>query len=343
MFSLLLVLAVAAVCFVFSSYMGYRVAALVLLVTVSLIAVSFDILPVLLAAALSAFIWDFFFIPPRFTFHVDTTDDTILLIMYFVIALVNAVLTYKIRHVEKIARQREEKANAVKLYNTLFNSLSHELKTPIAAIIGATDNLVESNSNLSDENKKQLIQEISKASFRLNEQVENLLNMSRLESGFLKPGKDWCDVTEIVYSTVKRIEENGINQRINISIKNDLPLIRSDKMMLEQIVFNLLSNAVRYTPAGSIINIAAMLYTDLLQVVIEDNGRGFPEKDLPFVFDKFYLLENAANRGTGLGLSIVKEFTEALGGTVQLQNLSAGGARFTIYLPAGNSTIKMQS
>lgn len=340
-FSLLLVLAVAALCFVFSSYMGYRVAALVLLVTVSLIAVSFDILPVLLAAALSAFIWDFFFIPPRFTFHVDTTDDTILLIMYFVIAMVNAVLTYKIRQVEKIARQREEKANAVKLYNTLFNSLSHELKTPIAAIIGATDNLAGSNNNLTEENKKQLIKEISKASFRLNEQVENLLNMSRLESGFLKPGKDWCDVTEIIYNTVKRIEENGITQRINISIKNDLPLIRSDKMMLEQIVFNLLSNAVRYTPAGSIINVSAMLYTDLLQLVIEDNGRGFPEKDLPFVFDKFYLLENAANRGTGLGLSIVKEFTEALGGSVQLQNLTSGGARFTIYIPAGKSTIKI--
>lgn len=333
LYSLLLVLAVAALCFVFSSYMGYRVVALVLLVTVSLIAVLFEIWPVLLAATLSAFIWDFFFIPPRFTFHVATTDDTILLIMYFVIALVNAVLTYKLRQIEKIARQREEKANAVKLYNTLFNSLSHELKTPIATIIGATDNLYDTNSKLTEENKRLLIHEISKASFRLNEQVENLLNMSRLESGFLKPGKDWCDVTEIIYSTVKRIESNRITQQINITIKNDLPLIRSDKMMMEQIIFNLLGNAVRYTPPDSIINVSAILHAAFLQLVIEDNGRGFPDKDIPFVFEKFYLLENAANKGTGLGLSIVKEFTEALGGSIHLKNLSSGGARFTIHLP----------
>jgi two-component system sensor histidine kinase KdpD len=340
LFSLLLVLLVSAICFALSSYMGYRVVALVLLLTVSLIAVSFDILPVLIAAALSAFIWDFFFISPRFTFHVSSTDDTILLIMYFVIAMVNAVLTYKIRQIEKIARQREEKANAVKLYNTLLNSLSHELKTPIATIIGATDNLQADNNNLSNENKQQLVSEIAKASFRLNEQVENLLNLSRLESGFLKPRKDWCDVVEIVYDMVKRIEENNISQRIVININPDLPLVRSDKTMLGQIVYNLLSNAVRYTPAGCTIHVSAMQFADLLQLVIEDNGKGFPEKDIAFVFEKFYLLENAANKGTGLGLSIVKGFTEALGGSVELQNLSAGGAKFTIHIPAESSKLK---
>lgn len=128
------------------------------------------------------------FIPPHFTIHVESTEDAILLIMYFIIAMVNAVLTYKIRQVEKLARLREEKAKAVKLYNTFLNSLSHELKTPIAAIIGATDNL-QSGGNLSEENKAQLVEEIAKASFRLNQQVENLLNMSRIESGFLKPKK----------------------------------------------------------------------------------------------------------------------------------------------------------
>jgi two-component system sensor histidine kinase KdpD len=128
---------VAGFCYLLSGFMGYRVAALVLLLTVSLLAVSFDILPVLLSAALSAFIWDFFFIPPRFTIHVDNTEDAILLVMYFIIAMINAVLSYKIRQIEKAAQLREERANSVKLYNTILNSLSHELRTPIAAIIGA--------------------------------------------------------------------------------------------------------------------------------------------------------------------------------------------------------------
>ena len=141
LYSILGVLLVSAVCFALSGLLGYRTVAFVLLLTVSLMAILFDILPVLVSAVLSAFIWDFFFIPPRFTIHVDTAEDTILLVMYFVIALINGVLTYKIRQVEKASRLKEERANSVKLYNTVLNSLSHELRTPLAAIIGATDNL----------------------------------------------------------------------------------------------------------------------------------------------------------------------------------------------------------
>ena len=202
-------------CFGLSEFIGYHVVAFILLLTVSLLAVMFDILPVLLAAALSAFIWDIFFIPPRFTIHVGTTEDAILLIMYFVIALINGVLTYKIKQIEKAARLKEEKANSVKLYNTILNSLSHELSTPIATIIGATDNL-QSNQNLSAVNKEQLIAEISKASLRLNQQVENLLNISRLESGHIKPKNDWCDIEELIYEVVRRVEENDSNRKIGV-------------------------------------------------------------------------------------------------------------------------------
>ena len=197
------VLLVAAICYALSGIMGYRVVALILLLLVSLLAISFDILPVLISAALSAFIWGFCFIPPRFTIHINTTEDTILLLMYFVIAMINGVLTHKIRRAEKKARLKEERANSVKLYNTILNSLSHELRTPIAAIIGATDNL-QSNTHLTEENRTQLIAEISKASLRLNQQVENLLNISRLESGHIQPKNDWCDIVELVYEVVKK-------------------------------------------------------------------------------------------------------------------------------------------
>jgi len=339
--SLIIVIFISLVCYGFTPYIGYRVIALILLLTVSLIAISLDILPVLLAAALSAFIWDFFFIPPRFTFHVSSTDDTILLVMYFIIAMVNAVLTYKIRQIEKIARQREEKANAIKLYNTLLNSLSHELRTPIATIIGATDNLQAKNVNLSPENKSQLVAEISKASFRLNQQVENLLNISRLESGFIKPKKDWCDISEIVYSIVTRIEENKITQKTKINISQSMPLVNSDKGMLEQILYNLINNAVLYSESNSTINISAMCHADILRIIVEDNGKGFPQEEMQNVCEKFYRLKDTKTGGTGLGLSIVKGFAEALGGSVHLENISDGGARFTVSIPVKTSNINV--
>ncbi|MES1214687.1 MAG: DUF4118 domain-containing protein, partial [Bacteroidota bacterium] len=245
-YSTAIIVSVSAICFILSGFMGYRVVAFILLLSVSLLAITFDILPVLFSAALSAFVWDFFFIPPRFTIHVDTTEDNILLIMYFVIAMISGVLTYKLRQVEKASNLKEEKANSVKLYNTILDSLSHELRTPIAAIIGATDNL-KSNANLTNENKEQLISEIFKASLRLNQQVENLLNISRLESGHIKPKNDWCDIEELIYEEVKRVEENNAKRKINISISPDIPLCFIDKGMLEQIIYNLLNNAAIHT------------------------------------------------------------------------------------------------
>ncbi|MBK7882720.1 MAG: DUF4118 domain-containing protein [Chitinophagaceae bacterium] len=339
-FSMLLVLLASAICYVLSSIIDYKVVAFILLVIVSVLAVCFDILPVLLAATISALIWDFFFIPPRFTLHVGTTGDSILLLMYFIIALVNAVLTYKIRQVEKIANEKEQKANTVKLYNTLLNSLSHELRTPIAAIMGATDNLQNNNSNLTPQNRYDLVNEISKASFRLNQQVDNLLNMSRLESGFMQPKNDWCDIQEIIYSVIKRIEENDISQKITVNINPAIPLFKLDKGMLEQIIYNLLNNAVLYTGQNCRIEVIAICYTDLLQIIIEDNGKGFPEEEISNVFDKFYRLKNSKAGGTGLGLSIAKGFAEAMNGSIALENIPTGGARFTIAIPAEVSYLK---
>lgn len=333
-FSLLLVCSVASLCYIFSGLIGYKVVALILLLAVSLLAISFDILPVLSAALLSALVWNYFFIPPRFTFHVSNTEDVILFIMYFVIALINAVLTYKIRQVQKIARKKEERANTIKLYNTLLNSLSHELRTPIATIVGASDTLQDNYPQLSEDDKAILLAQISMASFRLNQQVENLLNMSRLESGFLQPKRDWCDINEIVYNAVKRIEEHKYTQPITVDINPDLPLFRLDKMMVEQIIYNLLNNACLYTQWNSRIYIGARSYANVLELVVEDNGKGFPDDEINKVFNKFYRLKNTQTGGTGLGLSIVKGFTEALGGTVQLENVKPGGARFTIELPA---------
>ncbi len=336
------IIVMSAICFVLSEFIGYRVVAFILLLAVSLLAITFDILPVLVSAALSALIWDYFFIPPRFTIHVETTEDSILLIMYFVIAMINGVLTYKIRQVEKLSRLKEERANSVKLYNTILDSLSHELRTPIAAIIGATDNL-QLNENLSKEMKDQLIAEISRASLRLNQQVENLLNISRLESGHIQPKNDWCDIVELVYDVVKRVEENNPRRNVSISINHDIPLCYLDKGMLDQVLYNLVNNAAIHTQLKSIITISGSCHADLLEMIIEDNGPGFKSNGIKDVFHKFSREKNSKSSGSGLGLSIVKGFTEALGGSVTLEKGSLGGAKFTVAIPVKTNDIKVMN
>jgi two-component system sensor histidine kinase KdpD len=344
--AVLFVCLVAGVCFIFSNYIGYKVVAFVLFITVSTIAMFFDILPVLLAALLSALIWDYFFIPPRFTFHIGDTEDMIMLLMYFVIASVNAALTFKIRQVEKIAREEEEKANTVKLYNLLLNSLSHELRTPIATIIGASDNLLTDKNKISEDNKKHLIEEISKASLRLNHQVENLLNMSRLESGFIQPKKDWCDVNELIYSVINQLDEELKHHKIKVELKEGLPLFKLDYGLMQQVLYNLISNAAIYTPQASEIVIKADIYkevskrnsvlerlVEMLILTVEDNGKGFPNKEIHKVFDKFYRVDSSKTGGTGLGLSIVKGLVEAHKGKIKLNNREEGGSRFIIEIP----------
>src|SRR3954468_9479153 len=161
-------LVVALICFSISDLVGYRVVALLLLVTVSINSIFLDIKPVLTAAILSALIWNFFFIPPRFTFAINNAEDVLMFLMYFVVALINGVFTTRIRKAEKEANQKRERENTIKLYNTLLNSLSHELRTPISTIVGASDNLLSMADKLSEHNKFELATEISKASLQLN-------------------------------------------------------------------------------------------------------------------------------------------------------------------------------
>ncbi len=257
------------------------------------------------------------------------------------------------RRIEKQAMEKEEKAKTIKLYNTLFNTLSHELKTPIATIIAATDNLKENANNLTEGNKEELIGEISIASLRLNQQVGNLLNMSRLESGNMQLKKDWCDINELIYSVVNRLEENLGHHKLNIAIEKDIPFYKLVYVLVEQILYNLLYNASIYTPKYSDIFISAKNANDKtyaltpttkeksevvaeinsLIVQVEDRGSGFPEDELEKVFDRFYRLQNTKTGGTGLGLSIVKGFVEAHDGKVTLDNVPHG-ARFTVEIPA---------
>lgn len=318
-------------------FLHYRTVALILMLVVSVSAMLFDIYPVLITAFLSAFIWNFFFIPPTFTLHIGSGEDTLMFLMYFVIALINAVLSYKIREYQNLERDKKERENTLTLYNSLLNSLSHEMRTPIATIIGATDILNENAEKISEIHKTELLKEIETAGLRLNRQVDNLLNMSRLESNSMKLNYDWCDIQEIVKDAIKHNREHQKNHTIKIDRNIDLPFVKTDRFLVEQILINLIHNALAYTPDNTEIVIKVDIEKSKMILKISDNGPGIPENELQSVFDKFYRLPNSKAGGTGLGLSIVKGFVEAMYGEINLENQRSGGAKFTIQIPVETS------
>ena len=331
---ILVTLSVSAICYGTTDLIFYRTVALLLLASVSLLAMFFPVYPVLVSATLSALLWDYFFIPPHFTLIVTKTEDMLMLGMYFVIALLNGVLTSKIRQYEKIEYQKEERQNTIKLYKTLFDSISHELRTPIATIVGATDNLLTKSTHpLSEQNKDKLINEISIAAFRLNRLIDNLLNMQRLESGFLKPKQDWCDMNELVSNVQNRLKDELQSHIVHINIDKDFPLVKLDFGLIEQAVYNIVYNASVYTPSDSTISITAMLKNNNLFITITDNGTGFIEEELEYVFTKYFYSNKAKKGGIGLGLSITKGFVDAHKGEVFIENQPTGGAKFTLKIP----------
>lgn len=337
--SIILIVLTAILSFFSVDFIGYRAIALILLLVVSFNAILFDIFPVMLSALLSALIWNFFFIPPILTFHIGTTEDGLMFLMYFVIASINAVLTYKMREVEKKERDEEEKVKTIKLYNTLLNSLSHELRTPVSAIIGAVDTLKENNDKLSLKNQTELLSQIDIASIRLNRQIENLLNMSRLESGMLKLNLDWCDLNELIFSVIQKLLPINNKHTIDFNANEHLPLFKMDTGLMEQVLYNIIYNAILYTPEKSKINIVADYQSENCVITISDNGYGFPESEIQYVFEKFYRLPQSIAGGSGLGLSISTGFVEAHNGKIKLENEKENGAKFTITIPAETSFI----
>ena len=337
--SFLSVSIVSILCLFIRNSIDYRIVGYILLVLVSILAIFFKIKPVLLAAVLSSLALDFLFINPYYTLHIDNAEDAFLLVMFFIIALINAVLTNKLRIMQRKIQEEETRAKTLKLYNTLLDSLSHELRTPIAAILGSIDILQQKEVNLSTETQFKLQSEIEKATMKLNYQVENLLNMSRLESGYMQPKFDWCDITEIIHNVCHRLSEETSEHRIKFFIEDNLPLFKLDYGLFEQVIYNLVYNCSQHTPKGATIEIQVKYDVDIdshiylikkCLITISDDGYGFPVDEIDRAFDKFYRFKNSKTGGTGLGLSIVKGFVEAQNGTINLTNNENGGATFKL-------------
>jgi two-component system sensor histidine kinase KdpD len=473
----------AGIFFLLKEFVGYQVVSFALLFMVSILAFFFGSGPILLAATLSSLIWDFFFIPPPYTLHVERPEDMLMLAMFFIIALLNGVLTSRVRGQEQKIRIREERTHALyqlakelsavsgiddvltlavrdirkyfklesaiilkndnsrlekqayhettlsfsenemsiaewtfrhsakagkftdtlpsgnytfyplkgnnanmgviavkhdvlftqgeeqfwegflpqisgkiereflrnearsayllnesdKLYKTLFNSISHELRIPVATIMGASDALL--SSDYQPEIRSALYDEINIASVRLNRLIENLLNMSRLDSGRISPHMDWCDLHDLINKVLQTLSAELKPFTVHVVLSESMPLVKLDFGLMEQVLQNLLLNATQHAPEGSNLRVKFFYDNGYLMIQVMDRGSGFSPTDLNRIFNKFYRGELAVPGGTGLGLSIVKGFVEAHNGTIIAENRTNGGARFTIKIPTEISDI----
>ncbi len=456
---------------------GYQVISFGLLFLVSILALFYGTGPILLAASMSALIWDYFFIPPQFTIHVEEPEDMLMLVMFFIIALLNGILTSRVRRQEKKIRVREERTHALyqltrelamttgieevskvgikyiqkyfnlecavllksdsgrlenqilsdskiglsenelsvadwvyknsakagkntdtlpsasytfypltgntenmgviaieqsavftqgedqfweavlsqisgkyereflrnaakktyilneseKLYKTLFNSISHELRIPVATILGASDILL--SQTYPEETRNKLYTEISTASLRLNRLIENLLNMSRLESGRITARPDWCDVHDLANNVAENLKHELLPFKLSTIIQADMPLVFIDFGLIEQALHNLVLNATQHSQPGTNIRLKFFYDNGSMIIQVMDRGTGFPASEEISVFEKFHRGKDAKAGGTGLGLSIVKGFIEAHQGNVVAENRRNGGAIFTINIP----------
>jgi two-component system sensor histidine kinase KdpD len=242
---------------------------------------------------------------------------------------------YEREYLRNEARKAYILSESEKLYKTLFNSISHEFRIPVATIIGASDTLL--SQSFPEETRIKLYNEINIASVRLNRLIENLLNMSRLETGLITPHPDWCDVQDLANKVADSLRQELQPFGFSVVIAPDMPLVYIDFGLSEQILHNLLLNSTQNSPSGSNIRVKFFYDDGFLVMQVMDRGKGFPESEIPSVFNKFYRGKDAKAGGTGLGLSIVKGFTEAQKGTVTAENRQNGGALFTIKIPTGMS------
>jgi two-component system sensor histidine kinase KdpD len=327
------VAALTIACWLLTPLTGYAAISLIYLLGVLLAGMVLSRGPVLLVATLSALSWNFLFIPPRFTLHIAKLEDALTFATFFIIALTVGSLTAQLKAREHLAAQVQLAKNSERLRKTLLDCVSHELKTPLAAIGAASQELLRLTPDAQNaEMLKQLAGEIHHGSHRLHRVVNNLLDMNRLESGVIRPNSEWCDVRELLQSAIEIERESIDGREIRLDVPDNIPLALLDHALIEQAVAKLLANAASYTQPRLPIELDAE-YKEELVISVSDRGPGFPVESVERLFEKFYRGDGRKTGGLGLGLSIACGFVEAHGGRLTAENRDGGGARFTIRLP----------
>lgn len=232
-------------------------------------------------------------------------------------------------HVNEAMQKAEIAQRSSQLQKTLLDSVSHELKTPLTTLSLSAEAL-QKEKNM--ENIHSIAEEVTTATSRLHRIVNDLLDMTRLESGAIEPKLEWCDLKEVFADLLIQLKEIAPDRNISIKMDNN-SLIKTDPALLSKALFNILHNATLYAPKTGAIFLEAVIEAEELMIKVRDQGPGLSEKALQQIFEKFYRGDENVSGGTGLGLSIAKGFVQALGGTIRATNATEGGALFILNVP----------
>ena len=232
------------------------------------------------------------------------------------------------------AKRAEVLQEADKLQKALLNSVSHNLRTPLASVLGVLNTILEDGSLLDLSTQQSLLRTAQGEARQLDWLVQNLLDMTRLEGGAIRVKAEPCDVHDVVAAALRQLGESARSHAILVNIAPGLPLVPMDDVLMVQVLVNLLDNALKYSPANAPVEIQARLAAGQLEIAVLDRGRGIPEGELERVFHKFYRVAvPGPPKGTGLGLSICKGFVEAHNGRILAKRRTEGGTEIVVFLP----------
>lgn len=252
---------------------------------------------------------------------------------YLEVMIRQAAVAFDRAELAEKARQAALRVKTEELRSTLLSTVSHDLRTPIAAITGA-GTMLRDDPGLPPEVTAEMVSTICEEAERLEHIVSNLLDMTRLESGAIDLRRDWVPVVELVGGALTRLRTALSDRTVTAELPEELPLISVDPVLFEQLLVNLLENATKYTPPGSPIEIVAAREEGIVSIEVRDRGPGLPPGDEERVFERFYRVASAGQPGVGLGLSICRAIARVHGGTLVAANRPGGGAVFRLTTPA---------
>ena len=308
--------------------------AMVYLLAVVIVALAYSRGPAIVATVLAVATFDWLFVPPQGAF---TVEDAQYLLTFAIILAVGLIISRLKRNVRVQARAQaklEAAAQTERMRSTLLASISHDLRTPLAVMTGASSTLAERGERLSAEEREALARSIYEQAREMSERVAKLLQMTRLEVGGIALERDWASLAEIAAAVLSRLRERLTGHRVVLELAEDLPLVRVDAALIDQVLANLLENAARYTPPGTVVRLRARREAQELVVSVEDFGAGLPPGDIERVFAKFeHGAAEARGGGMGLGLAICRAIVGLHGGRIWAEKLPLGGSAFRFTVP----------
>jgi two-component system sensor histidine kinase KdpD len=349
---------------------------LVLLLNVLCIATRWGSLPALTASVLALLCFNFFFLPPFGTFKIAARDNWIAAVVFLITAVTAGQLSARAkrraeeavvgkREIERLyaelrdaferASHTEALRQSEKLKSALLDAVTHDLRTPLTSIKASITTLLdevrgrtngEERTALDADSRLEMMEVIDEESDRLNHFIGGLIELARIEAGELQLRRRWGAVDEIVSAALLRAQPVTREHHLELSIENELPVVRVDERAVSEVVYTLVDNAAKYSPRGSTIRIAARRAGDeLIEMAVEDRGAGVPAELRERVFDKFFRatrdgdVKTPAPAGTGMGLAIARGIIEAHNGKIWIESARGGGTRAVFTLPVGDEDV----